>query len=265
VNKLEEIIAHKRKEVEELKHAKPLAELQRSLESLPAARDFSAAVADHGFDDISCIAEIKKASPSRGVITTSFVPEKIARDYVQGGARAISVITDKTFFQGSPEFIGAVKKQARIPILRKDFIIDEYQVYESRAIGADAMLLIVAAVNDEQLVRFLAIAQELKLSCLVECHSKNEIERAVNCGATIIGINNRDLATFEVNLEVSLNLKRFIPNHVLAVSESGIRNAHHVYQLRQVGFDCILVGEQLMTQQDRAKALQQLLQVHVSA
>ncbi len=265
MNKLDEIIAHKRKEVEELKRTKPLAELQRTLDSLPSVRDFAAAVADHGFDDISCIAEIKKASPSRGVITTSFVPEKIARDYVRGGARAISVLTDKTFFQGSPEFIGIVKRQARIPILRKDFIVDEYQVYESRAIGADAILLIVAALNDEQLFRFLTTAQQLRLSCLVECHSKNEIEHAMNCGATIIGINNRDLATFEVSLETSLNLKRFIPNHVLAVSESGIRNAHHVYQLRQAGFDCILVGEQLMIQQDRAKALQQLLQMHVSA
>lgn len=265
MNKLDEILSHKRKEVEEQKRTMPLAELQKSLAALPAVRDFASAVADHGFEDVSCIAEIKKASPSRGVITTSFSPDKIARDYVRGGAKAISVLTDKAFFQGSPEFIGVVKRQVRIPILRKDFIIDEYQVYESRTLGADAILLIVAALNDEQLAHFITVAQRLRLSCLVECHSKIEIERAVNCGAAIIGINNRDLTTFEVNLETSLNLKRFIPNKILSVSESGIRNAHHVYQLRQAGFDCILVGEQLMIQQDRAKALQELLQSRVTA
>ncbi|MDE3057591.1 MAG: indole-3-glycerol phosphate synthase TrpC [Bacteroidota bacterium] len=264
MNKLDEILAHKRKEVAEQKRTKPTAVLESALPSLPATRDFAAAVADHGFDDVSCIAEIKKASPSRGVITQSFVPEKIAIEYVRGGARAISILTDKAFFQGSPEYIKTVKRQVRIPILRKDFIIDEYQLYESRVLGADAILLIVSALQTEQLVHFISLAAKLRLGCLVECHSKDEIDCAVDCGAAIIGINNRDLKTFEVNLETSLNLKRFIPNHLLTISESGIRNVHHVSQLRQAGFDAILVGEQLMVQQDRTKALQQLLRLDVS-
>ncbi len=265
MNKLNEIVEHKRSEVESLRQSVPVEKLSRLIGTMSSARDFAGAIASHDFDGIACIAEIKKASPSRGVIAESFSPEKIAREYAQGGANAISVLTDRKFFQGSPEYIALVKRNVHVPVLRKDFIIDEYQIYESRAIGADAILLIVASLSDDQIVHFLGLAQQFGLACLVECHSKKEIDRAVDCGATIIGINNRDLKTFEVNLETSLNLKRMIPNTVLTVSESGIRNEHHVYLLRQAGFDCVLVGEQLMVQKDRAQALRQLMRSHVSA
>ena len=175
------------------------------------------------------------------------------------------MLTDEKYFQGNPAFIKIVKQRVPLPVLRKDFIIDEYQIYESRVIGADAILLIVAALKESELLRFLALATELDLECLIECHTKNEIDRAVQSGATMIGINNRDLRSFEVSLETSVMLKRFIPNSIVTVSESGIRNPNQVARLRQVGFDAILVGEYLMTQQNRTKALRDLMQTAASS
>ena len=157
---------------------------------LPPTDDFASALKLHNQDECVCIAELKKASPSKGIIAKSFSPEKIAREYKQGGAAALSVLTDKKYFQGHPNFISAAKGASHLPILRKDFIVDEYQIYESRMIGADALLLIVAALTDQQLQSYLSTAEELTLSALVECHSKEEIDRALNAGAKIIGINN---------------------------------------------------------------------------
>ncbi|HTY11156.1 MAG TPA: indole-3-glycerol phosphate synthase TrpC [Bacteroidota bacterium] len=261
MNKLKEILETKRVEVAAKKTKAPLLALVEQLESLPPTRGFMDAIRSREVDELACIAEIKKASPSKGVIAKNFRPEKIAREYQVGGAKALSVLTDEKYFLGSDSYVGAVKQHVVLPVLRKDFIVDEYQVYESRVIGADAILLIVAALKESELVKFMSIARDLDLECLVECHTKNEIDRAVQCGALMIGINNRDLQTFEVNVETSLMLKRFIPNSTVAVSESGIRNPHHLDQLRQAGFDAILVGEHLMSQQNRTKALRDLFQV----
>ncbi len=259
MNKLKEILDYKRQEVAARKEKTPLLSLVQSLESTEPTRSFAYAIRSHEQDEISCIAEIKKASPSKGIIARKFHPESIAREYEVGGAKALSVLTDEKYFLGSPAYVKLVKGRTQLPVLRKDFIVDEYQIYESRVIGADAILLIVAALKESELFRFMNLARDLDLDYLVECHTKNEIDRAVQCGATIIGINNRDLATFEVSLETSLILKRFIPNATIAVSESGIRNSHHVDQLRQVGYDAILVGEQLMMQENRTKALRELI------
>jgi indole-3-glycerol phosphate synthase len=219
-------------------------------------RDFGEAILD---DRIACIAEIKKASPSRGVLTQDFNPQIIARDYSAGGASAISVLTEREYFHGYPEAIREVKQSCVLPVLRKDFIIDEYQIYESRAIGADAILLIVNLLDPASIVRFLHEAHALEMDCLVECHTEDEIGRAVDAGAEIIGINNRDLHTFNVSLETSFRLRKRIPEGRICVSESGIRTHDHVNELFQAGFQAILVGEQLVTASDRTGALRSLL------
>lgn len=265
MNTLKEILEHKRVEVVEKKSRVPLLHIVESLETAPETVSFADAIRSHGMDELSCIAEIKKASPSKGTLVKYFAPEKIAQEYFAGGAKALSVLTDEKYFLGSPSYIKLIKEKVHLPVLRKDFIVDEYQIYESRVIGADAILLIVAALKESELLNFLNLAGELDLECLVECHTKSEIDRAVNCGAMMIGINNRDLRTSEISIETSLMLKRFIPNSTVSISESGIRNPHHVASLRQVGFDAILVGEYLMTQQNRVRALKELLQVSASS
>ncbi len=256
-NKLLEILAFKKHEVASLKQTVTFDMLMEKAWQCPVTEDFGAALKRK--EGIACIAEIKKASPSKGVITKDFVPSKIAREYKEGGADAVSVLTDEKFFHGKPEYVLTSKHASFLPILRKDFIIDEYQIYESRVMGADAILLIVSALSDEQIRSFLATAEDLSLSVLVECHSKNEIERALEAGATIIGINNRDLHSFSVNVDLSLMLKNFIPNNCTTVSESGIKNFNTVERLAQAGFDAVLVGEHLMVQNDRRKALKELI------
>lgn len=265
MNTLKEILEYKRSEVAGKKVRTPLVHVVEALETAPPTVSFVEAIRSHDMDELSCIAEIKRASPSKGTLVTFFNPAKIGREYQLGGARALSILTDEKYFQGSPSYIKLVKAKVPLPVLRKDFIVDEYQVYESRVIGADAILLIVAALKESELLKFLSLAGELDLECLVECHTKNDIDRAVNCGAKMIGINNRDLQTFEISIETSLMLKRFIPNSTVAISESGIRNPHHVGLLKQVGFDAILVGEYLMTHENRIKALRDLLQVSASS
>lgn len=264
-NKLNEILQQKKSEVQHRKEKLPFNELVERIGALPPTDDFAGALRSHQYGEVNCIAEIKKASPSKGVIAKSFAVEKIAREYKQGGASALSVLTDEKYFQGKDSYIGGAKTASHLPILRKDFIIDEYQIFESRLIGADAILLIVAALTNIQLRSFLSVANDLSLSVLVECHSKEEIERALDAGATIIGINNRDLKTFTVDVNLSLLLKNFIPNHCIAVSESGIRNYHTVQELSQAGFDAILVGEHLMMQSDKSKALKKLLGKRLAA
>jgi indole-3-glycerol phosphate synthase len=256
-NKLSEILAHKKIEVELRKQEFPFDELIEKAWQTTATVDFEDALKND--EGITCIAEIKKASPSKGIITRDFVPTKIAREYKEGGAAAISVLTDEKYFHGKSDYINAAKSASFLPILRKDFIIDEYQIYESRSIGADAILLIVTALDDVSLRSYIATADDLSLSALVECHTKEEIERALDAGARIIGINNRDLQSFSVNVDLSLMLKNFIPNSCITVSESGIKNFNTVQRLSQAGFDAVLVGEQLMAQSDRRKALEELL------
>ncbi|HLP17523.1 MAG TPA: indole-3-glycerol phosphate synthase TrpC [Bacteroidota bacterium] len=258
--RLDEIIDYKKYEVDEAKKKLSFAEIVDMLCEAPLTLDFAEAIRSKSeAGEIACIAEVKKASPSKGVLTKDFVPARIAHEYKLGGATAMSVLTDRKFFKGDPLYISECKASGMMPVLRKDFIIDEYQVYESRLLGADAILLIMAVLTPAQVQTYLAAARDLGMAALVECHSKGEIDRAVDCGADIIGINNRDLQTFEVNLDTSLNLKNFIPNRCISVSESGIRNAHHVGTLREASFDAFLVGEQLIIQADRKKAVQDLL------
>lgn len=256
-NKLDEILAFKQREVEQKKKVLPFDVLIEQAVQSAEPKDFSAALVLE--DGIACIAEIKRASPSKGIIAKNVSVEKIAREYKEGGASAISVLTDEKYFQGKTEFVLAAKNNSHLPILRKDFIVDEYQIYESRIIGADAILLIVAGLTDQQLHSYLATAKDLFLSVLVECHSKEEIDRAIQAGAEIIGINNRNLQTFEIDVQLSLHLKHFIPNDRIAVSESGINNINTVERLAQAGFHAVLVGEHLMVQADRTNALRTLL------
>jgi indole-3-glycerol phosphate synthase len=259
IHKLDEIIAHKKAEVKERKEIISFETVieQSALSSEPI--DFASAISSKETGLMKCIAEIKKASPSKGVIAKDFAVEKTAREYKQGGASALSVLTDKKYFQGHDTYVAAAKNSSRLPVLRKDFIVDEYQIYESRVIGADAILLIVSSLTNEQIQSYLSTAADLFLSALVECHNKEEIERAVDAGAQIIGINNRNLQTFETDVNLSLHLKRFVPNNIITVSESGIKNFNTVERLSQSGFDAILVGEHLMVQPDKARAIKQLL------
>ncbi len=258
-NKLIEILEYKKTEVEQRKQLFPFDDVIEKAWQVEATLDFEDALKGTAENSIACIAEIKKASPSKGVITKDFQPSKIAREYKEGGAAVLSVLTDEKYFRGHLDFVIAAKNASSLPILQKDFIVDEYQIYESRVIGADAILLIVAAISETQLRSYLTTANDLSLAVLVECHTKQEIERALDAGAKIIGINNRDLQTFTVNVDLSFQLKNFIPNSCTAVSESGIKNYSTIERLSQAGFDAVLVGEHLMAQPDRKKALIELL------
>jgi indole-3-glycerol phosphate synthase len=243
MNRLEQILAAKREEIERLK---PRAvELDRQARARTDFRSFRAAI-QSGDDQIALIAEIKKASPSAGVIADSFDPVEIAQKYEQAGANAISVLTDRKFFQGSLEHLRKVRSAVSLPLLRKDFVWDRVQIAESAANGADAILLIVAALTQDQLIRALKVAEEFRLDALVEVHTVDELQRALEAGAKTIGINNRDLTTFDVDLGVTEKICREVPDEVILVGESGIKTPADVARLKACGVDAILVGEALM-------------------
>jgi indole-3-glycerol phosphate synthase len=209
---------------------------------------------------LNIIAEFKRASPSKGVIRAEAVPEQVALAYERGGAAAISVLTEEDRFQGSMEDLRAVRAAVRVPLLRKDFIFDEYQLYESAAAGADAILLIVAALDDERLARLRSLAEdELQMDALVEVHTKDEMRRAVEAGATLIGVNNRDLRSFNVSLDVSVELIRDAPAGVLLVAESGLRSSDDLRRLHALGYKGFLIGESLMRADAPSKALRKLI------
>lgn len=210
-------------------------------------------------DGLNVVAELKQASPSGGRLCEQYEPEAIARAYEAAGAAALSVLTEQDFFGGSLTHLREVRLASSLPLLRKDFIIDEYQVYETAASGADALLLIVAALSDEDLRRLLELAARLKLASLVEVHTEEEVERAVDAGAAIVGVNNRNLKTLEVNLETSFRLRPRIPAGCLAVSESGIQSAADLRRLAEVGYNAVLIGERFMTRPDPGKELADLL------
>jgi len=243
MNRLEEILLAKRQEIERLKPR--AAELDREARARNDFRDFRSAL-QQGDEKTAIIAEIKKASPSAGVIAKSFDPVEIAKKYERDGANAISVLTDSKFFQGSLEHLRNVRSAVSLPVLRKDFIWDRAQLAESAANGADAILLIVAAVTQDQLVRLLKDAKEYRLDALVEVHSIDELQRAREAGAEIVGINNRDLTTFDVDLAVTEKICREVPDEIILVSESGIKTARDVARVKACGVDAILVGEALM-------------------
>ncbi|MBI5136549.1 MAG: indole-3-glycerol phosphate synthase TrpC [Nitrospirae bacterium] len=256
---LARIVATKREEVAAAKARRPLAAWSSELESLPPTRDFRAAITRTG-GPARVIAEVKKASPSKGVIREHFDPVAIATAYRAGGASAISVLTDEKYFQGSPEYLKAVRRAVDLPLLRKDFTIDPYQIHEARLWGADAVLLIAAILTTAQLRAWRELAASLGLAALVEVHTAAELESAVASGADIIGINNRNLVTFETRLETTYELVKGIPDGVAKVSESGIFTRAEVRALEaRGGIDAILVGEALMRQDDVAAALRGLI------
>jgi indole-3-glycerol phosphate synthase len=207
---------------------------------------------------LSFICEIKRASPSKGVIAADFPYREIAREYEAAGAAAISVLTEPAFFQGSTVYLQEIARESRIPCLRKDFIIDEYQIYEAKFLGAAAVLLICALLDEKSLSAFLATAQSIGLAALVETHNEREVETAVKSGARIIGINNRDLQTFSVDLDVTRRLSRLIPDNLVKVSESGICSPDDVRRVRDCGVDAVLIGESLMRARDKKQYLAEL-------
>ncbi len=254
---LDQLVAEARQRVEKCKRNGDIGDL-RALAMQRQPRGFRAALLR---SRPAVIAELKKASPSRGLIRADFEPVKLARELQDGGAAALSVLTEETHFQGSLEYLQAASAAVRIPILRKDFIVDEFQVLEARAFGADAILLIVAALNDEELLRLKRSAQELQLDVLCEVHDAVELKRAVAVGFDIIGVNSRDLKTFEVDLNRALELSAQIPRSTVAVAESGIHTRDDVRRILEAGFQAMLVGESLMRQPHPGIALESLLNV----
>lgn len=254
---LDTIIENTRLEVAEAGKSLSLESLSRLAPSSPAPRDFASAISPSR--GLGIIAEIKHASPSKGIFREDFDPVAIGKGYEAGGASALSVLTDRKFFRGSLDYLEAVKKEVSIPLLRKDFIIDPYQVYEARVRGADAILLIVAALGQSLLVELLTLARSLGLGVLVEVHDEAELERALSAGSDIIGINNRDLRTFEVDLGVSERLSRMIPAGVTIVAESGISSANDIKRLRSRGVNVFLIGETFMKAPVPGKELQKLI------
>ncbi|MCL2334976.1 MAG: indole-3-glycerol phosphate synthase TrpC [Endomicrobia bacterium] len=204
---------------------------------------------------MSFICEVKKASPSKAIIAADFDYIKIAKEYELAGADAISVLTEPDFFLGSNAYLTEIKKAVKIPVLRKDFIIDEYQIYEAKNIGADAILLICAILDFEALKRFMGIANSLGMSCLVEAHDEKEVENALKTGARIIGVNNRNLKDFEVDINNSIRLRKLVPEDKTFVSESGIKTKEHIEILRQNKVDAVLIGEELMRSKDIKRKL----------
>ena len=252
MNVLSEIIGKKRERVAEAKERVPLEQVRRS--GKPHA--FRAALRA---DRINIIAEFKRRSPSKGVIRADASLKNIVQGYEAGGAAGISVLTEEDYFDGSLDDLRTVKATVELPVLRKDFVFDEYQVYESAAAGADAILLIVAALDDETLSRLRQLAEdELGMDALVEVHTRDEMKRAAVSGATLIGVNNRDLRTFEVSLETSLSLAREAPREAFLISESGLRGPDDLRRLRDAGYHGFLIGETLMRAENPEQALRTL-------
>lgn len=238
---LEDIIRNKRIELEESKKILPIREILNNVNFLPSRSNFKSAITRPG--KLSLIAEIKKMSPSAGIIFRDFNPKLIAKDYIFGGARALSVLTDNKFFGGNPGDIRSIKLECRVPILRKDFIIDKYQVFESKQIGADAVLLIVRLLKDDELKTLIYLAREIGLEALVEVHSEEELKRAIAADADIIGINNRDLDNLKIDLGLTERLIKRIPKNITVVSESGIKNHADLLYVKNLGVNAVLIGE----------------------
>jgi len=256
---LNQIVAVKRQEVAAGLKRRPLAEMRADAESRVLTRDFLGAMrARIAAGRAAVIAEIKKASPSKGVLRADFQPADIAQSYAEHGAACLSVLTDQQFFQGRIDYLKQARASCPLPVLRKDFIIDPYQVYESRAIGADAILLIVACLDDAQLRDYEAIARSLDMAVLVEVHDAAELSRALQLKTPLIGVNNRNLKTFEVSLDTTLALRRELPADRLVVSESGIQSRDDVLRLAAAGVSAYLVGESFMRADDPGLALAQM-------
>lgn len=255
---LDEIIARSAQELTLKKKRRPLKELQRLAAGQPPPLDFAAAL--HG-EGLSLIAEFKRASPSKGAIRSGVSPEDIIPVYASNGAAAISILTETGYFQGRPDDLLAARKALggkRLPLLRKDFIFDPYQVYESRACGADALLLIAAILDGEKLGELLQLAHRIGMACLVETHNQSEVATALASGANIIGINNRDLNTFKVDLATTARLRPLIPPDRITVAESGLKERRDIEKMRELGVNAVLIGEYLMTAPDIAARIKEL-------
>jgi indole-3-glycerol phosphate synthase len=253
---LDKIIEVKKEEVTHLKRMRPLQEFKHAIMDLPSPGNFHEAISGR---ECAIIAEVKKRSPSKGVLREDFDPVLIALLYEESGAAALSVLTDKAFFGGDETHIAAIKECVRLPLLRKDFIIDLYQIYETRYVQADAILLIAGILEKEQLREYSGLAQSLGLSVLCEIHSEGELDRALASDAKFIGINNRDLTTFTVDLKTSINLAASIPADRIIVSESGIRTRQDIETLTKAGIHAFLIGETLMTSDNMRRKLRELL------
>ena len=254
---LEEIAARTVQRVAEEKAAVPLSEMKKRAEALDANTGFPFRKALSG-DEISFICEVKRASPSKGLIAPDFPYLDFARDYERAGASAISCLTEPFWFKGRDEYLAEISNAVKIPVLRKDFTVDEYMIYQAKTLGASAVLLICSILSKEQLSEYLGIAHSLGLSALVEAHDEDEVRTALSVGAGIIGVNNRDLRTFTVDINNSARLRKLVPPEILFVSESGIKTAADIEALRSNGTNAVLIGETLMRSPDKKAALDEL-------
>jgi indole-3-glycerol phosphate synthase len=257
---LDRIVASKREEIAMVKKRRDLQALRDAVHTAPEVRNFHEALKRK--DRIRLLAEVKKASPSKGVIRPQFHPVDIARAYEAGGAAAISVLTDEPFFQGKLDYLTHVRESVSIPILRKDFILDEYQIVEARVAGADAVLLIAECLPGEALQDLYSCIRELGMTALIELYDPIHLDRVLATGSPLVGVNNRDLRTFAVDLDHVIRLRSQIPASVTLVAESGISHPDDVRRLEQAGIDAILVGESLMRQHDVRRAVEHLMQFH---
>ncbi|RFO96116.1 indole-3-glycerol phosphate synthase TrpC [Rhodoferax lacus] len=256
---LDKIVAVKRQEIAAASKRKPLDVVRADAESRVLTRDFVGAIrAKIAAGQPAVIAEVKKASPSKGVLREDFIPADIAQSYAEFGAACLSVLTDAQFFQGSADYLKQARASCQLPVLRKDFMVDAYQIYESRAMGADAVLLIAACLDDAQMKDMEAIAHALDMAVLVEVHDQAELERALKLKTPLLGINNRNLKTFEVSLDTTLALRHLVPAERILVTESGIHTRDDVLRMGAAGINAFLVGEAFMRAPEPGEALAQL-------
>ena len=256
---LRTILARKVEEIEQRSRVRSLDDLRaRAAQQAPTRGFVDAIKRKHAAGEAAVIAEVKKASPSKGLIRADFQPAQIARSYEAGGAACLSVLTDVDFFQGSNLYLGEARAACSLPVLRKDFTIDPYQVYEARVIGADAILLIVAALEDGPMIEMAGLAMELGMDVLVEVHDIDELERALQTDCELIGVNNRNLRTFEVSLDTTIALRDAVPRDRTLVTESGIATGADVAKMRGAGIETFLIGESFMRERDPGVALQRL-------
>jgi indole-3-glycerol phosphate synthase len=253
---LDKIIALKKEEVEQRKKTLPLTRLREYIAAQKPLIDLTPELKSN---HIRLIAEVKQASPSRGMLSPHLNPIELAKTYAEGGAAAISVLTEANYFKGHIDYLKAIRQEIQLPLLRKDFVFDPYQVYESRAHGADALLLIAAILSQQQLEELLSLSHSLGLRCLVEVHNENEVEMALLSGAEIVGINNRDLNTFAVDINTTRRLRPLIPQQRIVVAESGIRSRSDVEKLDEWGIDAMLVGEALVTAHNVLAKMRELI------
>ena len=255
---LDEIAAKTRERVAACKAVVPLEQVKREALKMDAntGYPFEKAIAKEG---LSFICEVKKASPSKGLIAREFPYVDIAQDYEKGGASAVSVLTEPYYFQGSDQYLKEIRQAISLPIIRKDFVVDEYMIYEAKVMGADAVLLICAILTDEELARFFALVDSLGLTALVEAHDQQEVNRALTAGARLVGVNNRDLHTFTVDINNSIRYRKSVPKNILFVSESGIKTKEDIRRLVENQVNGVLIGETMMVAPDRAAAVEEFI------